>query len=207
MQKFDIVETRVNNRLVEPKCCYESVRIRKGTLIIGIYQLISIPLSITLTILVTRLTNRYTTEEYWNLSFSAILLITVLLLLAGLYKENYRYLIPYLFIQVCSLLLLFIIFNFRPQISWFSLFGSCSDVLDYWLYYMLTIIWSGKKLHTLAMVRVILFYFLYVNFLLYFSRNNQYYRFDYRSYIMCYRYLVVDCHLQMLQILETTWTS
>ena len=101
MLEFEVVET--DERFTKSRCCCEFFCIRKGTLISGIYQLIFISLNIVLTILLARLTNEYNVQEYVHIRFNGILLATIAILLIGISKNNYRYLIPFLVFQVCSL--------------------------------------------------------------------------------------------------------
>ena len=81
-------------------CCCGSIHVEKGTKIIGIIRLVLVILSV--------LAYLGYPVEVSNKIFALVLLIIiasiVILLLVGIKKENHRYLLPYLILEVRSVI-------------------------------------------------------------------------------------------------------
>ena len=85
MYKLVTVEMPGNVPFAEPRCCCECIRIRKGTLIIGILGLVCL----VFTVMKTTLMDSLATEDFVDLFSNLLLLIPLIIFFVGLKKENY----------------------------------------------------------------------------------------------------------------------
>ena len=103
MQKYETLNIPTDRYYPEPRCCCGFIRARDGAAMIGMIQLVlGVLFAVSIILFKTD-----SIEKLVENSLDMVELAVVVIMLCGLKREDYLFLIPYLVFEVCFFFLLF----------------------------------------------------------------------------------------------------